>query len=325
MAIKIAGILMDGMGEPIPNCTIELKTKRTTQNVIIKTEASLLIDKNGSYSMDVEPGEYDVTLYVEGFSPKAVGSITVYSDSSSGTLNDFLILPGDSDLSPQQVLVFQQLRDETKQAAIAAKNSAEQAHIALDDKQDKSALLTAIAALKTAANELIYLTGSDSAAVTALSELGRTLLSVSDASSARSTINAAADNEVLKISNCLSEFRDTTLRSTARSNLGLSNLATESGSDLVRVLPSGSFNQSIRRTDAYPSIVLESTRVPTSSVGCKVLLESSGSSLYFVIRNGNSFVDQMVINMVSSYKAGTYTLYSSANTIVDENGFIKKA
>ncbi|MBK5072019.1 prophage tail fiber N-terminal domain-containing protein [Budviciaceae bacterium CWB-B4] len=325
MAIKIAGILKDGIGEPIPNCTIELKTKRTTQNVIIKTEASLLIDKNGSYSMDVEPGEYDVTLYVEGFSPKSVGSITIYSDSSSGTLNDFLILPGDSDLSPQQVLVFQQLRDEAKQAAADAKNSAEQAYIALDDKQDKSPLLTAIAALKTAANELIYLTGSDSAAVTALSELGRTLLSVSDASSARSTINAAADNEVLKISNCLSELRDTTLRSTARSNLGLSNLATESGSDLVRVLPSGSFNQSIRRTDAYPSIVLESTRVPTSSVGCKVLLESSGSSLYFVIRNGNSFVDQMVINMASSYKAGTYTLYSSANTIVDENGFIKKA
>ncbi|MBK5143375.1 prophage tail fiber N-terminal domain-containing protein [Budviciaceae bacterium BWR-B9] len=325
MAIKIAGILKDGIGEPIPNCTIELKTKRTTQNVIIKTEASLLIDKNGSYSMDVEPGEYDVTLFVEGFAPKSVGSITVYSDSSSGTLNDFLILPGDSDLSPQQVLAFQQLRDETKQAAIDAKNSAEQAHIALDDKQDKSPLLTAIAALKTAANELIYLTGTDSAAVTALSELGRTLLSVSDASSARSIINAAADNEVLKISNCLSELRDPTSRNVARSNLGLGSLATEDGNDLLRILPSGSFNKQIRKVDEYPSIILESTRMPTSTVGYKVALESAGSSLYFVIRSGSSFVDQMVIKVASSYKAGTYTLYSTANTIVDENGFIKKA
>ncbi|AWH88028.1 prophage tail fiber N-terminal domain-containing protein [Limnobaculum parvum] len=123
MAINIAGILKDGIGEPIPNCTIELKTKRTTQNVIIKTEANLLIDKNGSYSMDVEPGEYDVTLFVEGFSPKCVGSITVYSDSPSGTLNDFLISPGESELSPQQVLVFQQLRDEAKQAAAEAKQT----------------------------------------------------------------------------------------------------------------------------------------------------------------------------------------------------------
>ena len=125
MSIKISGILKDGIGKPIPNCTIELISKKTTLNVITKTEANLLIDSAGSYSMNVEPSEYSVSLYIEGFSPKYVGNIRVYSDSKPCTLNDFLMLPGESDLTPELVATFLKLRDEAEQTAKEAKQSAE--------------------------------------------------------------------------------------------------------------------------------------------------------------------------------------------------------
>ncbi|AWH88029.1 prophage tail fiber N-terminal domain-containing protein [Limnobaculum parvum] len=339
MAINIAGILKDGMGEPIPNCTIELKTKRTTQNVIIKTEANLLIDKNGSYSMDVEPGEYDVTLYVEGFSPKCVGSITVYSDSSSGTLNDFLILPGESELSPQQVLVFQQLRDEAKQAAAEAKNSAEQVLIGLDDKQDKSPLLTAIAALKTAADELMYLRGPDSVAVTALSELGRTLLSASDSSHARAMIGAASDDEVLEISNCLSEFADTATRAKARENLGLGTAAASNvGTDSGNLMPVGAFGlggvcqrieppadwNNIEKTGFYMGDGI--TNAPLPSVWFYVIhlehgLSKYSSQLAITLSGAENLMWQRT--KVQGVWSNWFQFRSESNTTVDTNGFIR--
>lgn len=125
--IKISGILEDGVGNPIPNCTIELKAKKTTLRVIAKTEANILINQLGSYSMNVNPGEYQVTLSVSGYPKNSVGDIRVYSDSTPGSLNDFLMLPGESDLTPELVLIFQQLRDESKLAADKAKADKEQA------------------------------------------------------------------------------------------------------------------------------------------------------------------------------------------------------
>lgn len=354
MAIKISGILKDGMGRPIPKCTIELKSKKTSLTVIVETEAKEGINNTGAYSLNVEPGKYAVTLNIFGFPPKHVGEINVYSDSQHGTLNDFLMMPGESDLTPELVLIFQQLRDEARQAAneakadkdvadsiltdvitvqtdvnekqqqvnadmiaagksktasaasakaafddagktaadvatvaglkanaetaaqqaelsnISASGHAGRAELAADsvktltasadtlapdsnataqwnretnnlsigvpkgvkgDKGDKgeqgiqgiqgqqgiqgikgdkgdtgpqaqlSPLLTAISALDTAANQIIYLTGKDATATTALTELGRKLIAASTAETARQEIGAADDSEVLKKSN----------------------------------------------------------------------------------------------------------------------------
>lgn len=124
---KISGILCDPIGQPIPNCTIELKALKTTLTVITKTESNLTSDRVGSYLMNVEPGKYQVTLNIAGYPLKHVGQITVYSDSLPGTLNDYLIEPGVSDLTPEIVLIFQQLRNEARQAAEQAKLSEQQA------------------------------------------------------------------------------------------------------------------------------------------------------------------------------------------------------
>ncbi|HAV9955731.1 TPA: tail fiber protein [Escherichia coli] len=85
MAVKISGVLKDGTGKPVQNCTIQLKAKRNSTTVVVNTLASENPDEAGRYSMDVEYGQYSVILLVEGFPPSHAGTITVYEDSQPGT------------------------------------------------------------------------------------------------------------------------------------------------------------------------------------------------------------------------------------------------
>mgnify|MGYP002094219265 CR=1 FL=1 len=71
-AVKISGVLKDGAGKPIQNCTIQLKAKRNSTTVLVNTVASENPDEAGRYSMDVEYGQYSVTLLVEGFPPSSL-------------------------------------------------------------------------------------------------------------------------------------------------------------------------------------------------------------------------------------------------------------
>ncbi|WP_375705026.1 prophage tail fiber N-terminal domain-containing protein [Escherichia coli] len=61
MAVKISGVLKDGTGKPVQNCTIQLKAKRNSTTVVVNTLASENPDEAGRYSMDVEYGQYSVT------------------------------------------------------------------------------------------------------------------------------------------------------------------------------------------------------------------------------------------------------------------------
>ncbi|WNK02276.1 tail fiber protein [Escherichia coli] len=109
MAIQISGILKDGTGKAVQNCTIELKAKRTSATVIVHTVASHDPDKAGRYSMAVEPGQYQVSLHVQGWPPSYAGIISVYQDSKPGTLNDFLGAMTEDDLRPEALRRFEQM------------------------------------------------------------------------------------------------------------------------------------------------------------------------------------------------------------------------
>ncbi|WP_201478956.1 prophage tail fiber N-terminal domain-containing protein, partial [Escherichia coli] len=54
MAVKISGVLKDGTGKPVQNCTIQLKARRNSTTVVVNTVASENPDEAGRYSMDVE-------------------------------------------------------------------------------------------------------------------------------------------------------------------------------------------------------------------------------------------------------------------------------
>ena len=125
MAVKISGVLKDGTGKPVQNCTIQLKAKRNSTAVVVNTLASENPDEAGRYSMDVEYGQYSVILLVEGFPPSHAGTITVYEDSQPGTLNDFLGAMTEDDVRPEALRRFELMVEEVaRNASAVAQNTA---------------------------------------------------------------------------------------------------------------------------------------------------------------------------------------------------------
>ncbi|MCX0654345.1 prophage tail fiber N-terminal domain-containing protein [Escherichia coli] len=125
MAVKISGVLKDGAGKPVQNCTIQLKAKRNSTTVVANTVASENPDEAGRYSMDVEYGQYSVILLVEGFPPSHAGTITVYEDSRPGTLNDFLGAMTEDDVRPEALRRFELMVEEVaRNASVVAQNTA---------------------------------------------------------------------------------------------------------------------------------------------------------------------------------------------------------
>ncbi len=125
MAVRISGVLKDGAGKPIQNCTIQLKARRNSTTVVVNTVASENPDEAGRYSMDVEYGQYSVILLVEGFPPSHAGIITVYEDSQPGTLNDFLGAMTEDDARPEALRRFELMVEEVaRNASAVAQNTA---------------------------------------------------------------------------------------------------------------------------------------------------------------------------------------------------------
>ncbi|HGD8083164.1 TPA: prophage tail fiber N-terminal domain-containing protein [Escherichia coli] len=125
MAVRISGVLKDGAGKPIQNCTIQLKARRNSTTVVVNTVASENPDEAGRYTMDVEYGQYSVSLLVEGFPPSHAGIITVYEDSKPGTLNDFLGAMTEDDARPEALRRFELMVEEVaRNASAVAQNTA---------------------------------------------------------------------------------------------------------------------------------------------------------------------------------------------------------
>ncbi|MGY0145277.1 prophage tail fiber N-terminal domain-containing protein [Edwardsiella tarda] len=123
MATIVSGKLINGLGEPIKNCKIILKSAYTSATVVAYTTASKSPSESGDYSLSVEPGKYKVTLSIDGFQPEYVGDIQIYQDSPSGTLNYFLGLPVDSDLRPDVMKAFEAMVAKVSSQAIEVENS----------------------------------------------------------------------------------------------------------------------------------------------------------------------------------------------------------
>ncbi|EET1747838.1 prophage tail fiber N-terminal domain-containing protein [Escherichia coli] len=135
MAVKISGVLKDGAGKPVQNCTIQLKAKRNSTTVVVNTVASENPDEAGRYSMDVEYGQYGVILLVEGFPPSHAGTITVDEGSRPGTLNDFLTAPDEGDLKPDVVKRFEDLTSQAQRSADVAISATKRAEALLSEMQ----------------------------------------------------------------------------------------------------------------------------------------------------------------------------------------------
>ncbi|EIY2765984.1 prophage tail fiber N-terminal domain-containing protein [Escherichia coli] len=187
MAVQISGVLKDGAGKPIQNCTIQLKAKRNSTTVVVNTVASENPDEAGRYSMDVEYGQYSVILLVEGFPPSHAGTITVYEGSSPGTLNDFLGAMTEDDVMPEALRRFQEMVEEAARNTEAASQSAAAA------KKSETAAASSKNAAKTsetnAANNAQAAASSKTAAQNAATAASRS------ETNARASEEASADSE----------------------------------------------------------------------------------------------------------------------------------
>lgn len=125
MAVKISGVLKDGAGKPIQNGIIQLTARRHSATVLASTVASVRSDETGRYSMDVEYGQYSVTLLVDGYPPSNIGEITVYEDSQPGALNDFLLKFTEQNARPEVIIHLEELVSHARANAEAAAEYAE--------------------------------------------------------------------------------------------------------------------------------------------------------------------------------------------------------
>ncbi|EJV3808983.1 prophage tail fiber N-terminal domain-containing protein [Salmonella enterica] len=112
----ISGILTDGAGQPITDCTILLKALNTTSAVIVTTTASVGTDA-GKYRIEAQPGRYEVKLAISGSQPRTVGHIEVRPDSPDAALNDYLRDIKSEDLTSEAMKQFQELASQARESA----------------------------------------------------------------------------------------------------------------------------------------------------------------------------------------------------------------
>ncbi|HCT0246953.1 prophage tail fiber N-terminal domain-containing protein [Salmonella enterica] len=206
MPVLISGVLKDGTGTPVQNCTIQLKACRTSTTVVVNTVASENPDEAGRYSMDVEQGQYTVTLLVEGYPPSHAGVITVYDDSKPGTLNDFLGAMTEDDVRPEALRRFEAMVEEVaSQASEASRNATAAGQAsetaaktsetqAASSAGDAGASATAAAASeKAAAASAAEAKTSETNAATSASTAAASATAASSSASEASTHAAASD------------------------------------------------------------------------------------------------------------------------------------
>ncbi|EMW8609535.1 prophage tail fiber N-terminal domain-containing protein [Escherichia coli] len=210
MAVKISGVLKDGTGKPVENCTIQLKARRTSSTVVVNTVASENPDEAGRYSMDVEYGQYSVILLVDGFPPSHAGTITVYEDSQPGTLNDFLGAMSEDDVRPEALRRFELMveeaarhAEEAKKNAGEAETSARNAGISASQAEESAANADTSAgdasesarqAAESAAAAKQSEEASSSSASAAAQKASESLQSAAEAELSRKTAESAAGN-----------------------------------------------------------------------------------------------------------------------------------
>lgn len=130
----ISGVLKGPYGDFRSGVTITMRSIKTSSTVLNLAKSQSVTNDSGLYSLNVEPGAYEVIISVYGAQPERVGTIEVYADSLPGTLNDLLRRPGESDITPEIVQTVDRMRvdaaasaDKSAASAAAAKASEENA------------------------------------------------------------------------------------------------------------------------------------------------------------------------------------------------------
>ena len=170
MAIRLHGILVDGLNKPIVNANVFLLARSNTIVVLGGSKAVFKTDSQGAYDVTVNTGHYVVIIGPEGKEPYKAGDIVIYADSQEGSLNAYLTKWAPEETTPEILQEIKQLVANSEQFALQASESAANAK----------------------KSELNAETSKNSAATDAASALLSKQESAASASSALQSKNAAA-------------------------------------------------------------------------------------------------------------------------------------
>jgi hypothetical protein len=172
--IRIYGQIIGPMNNPEAYTTIILKAISTNWQIIQDTTATTQTDQNGNYDFSVYPGKYAVFFDRRGLK-KRVNDIQVYSDSQPGPLQNFMLTPVASDLTPLIV----------RQAIAAAELTNGKAIVAIE---------AAKSAVDSASSASLDAAAADASASSAASDAGTAEQAASSAGG--SAVSAASDEEL---------------------------------------------------------------------------------------------------------------------------------
>ncbi|HFQ8924796.1 TPA: prophage tail fiber N-terminal domain-containing protein [Citrobacter freundii] len=199
MPVLISGILRDGAGKPVQDCTIQLSAKKTSPTVVVEVVSSTVADASGHYSIEAEPGYYSVSLLREGFPPSVAGDIYVVPTDAPDTLNAFLDAPKDADLRPEVMKRFEEMVNRVVDLSGATEKDrecAEQAAQSAEQSKD-SAVLSATASAESQRQAALSADAADASARSAADNARQTaqdvLASAADADSAAKSAQTATE------------------------------------------------------------------------------------------------------------------------------------
>lgn len=152
--VLISGVLKGPYGDARTGVTITMRSIKTSSTVLNLAKSQSVTNDSGQYSLNVEPGAYEIIISVYGAQPERVGTIEVYTDSLPGTLNDFLRRPGEGDITPEIIQTVDAMRADAAKSAAAAKVSEQNSAIILKGAAQKDAanIFTAKQSIKTTAS-----------------------------------------------------------------------------------------------------------------------------------------------------------------------------
>ncbi|WP_171845790.1 phage tail protein [Citrobacter freundii] len=199
MPVLISGILRDGAGKPVQDCTIQLSAKQTSPTVVVEVTSSTLTGADGHYSIEAEPGYYTVSLLREGFPPSVAGDIYVAPTDAPDTLNAFLDAPKDADLRPEVMKRFEEMVNRVVDLSGATERDRERAEQAAQSAEQSkdSAVLSATASAESQRQAALSADAADASARSAADNARQTaqdiLASAADADSAAKSAQTATE------------------------------------------------------------------------------------------------------------------------------------
>ena len=182
MAIRLHGILVDGLNKPIVNANVFLLARSNTIVVLGGSKAVFKTDSQGAYDVTVNTGHYVVIIGPEGKEPYKAGDIVVYTDSQDGSLNAYLTKWAPEETTPEILQEIKQLVANSEQFALQASESAANAK-----KSELNAETSKNSAATDAASALL---SKQESAASASSALQSKNAAASSATSAQQTLTA---------------------------------------------------------------------------------------------------------------------------------------